>query len=299
MVPPADKAFYLDRLKVIKSYGFNGVRHHSHFLPPEYYDACDEMGILVQPELPIVYRPFYDRAQGPAREIKKTERAPVITRHRNHPTVFGWCMGNELYDGIAIGEELYRIAKELDPQRMVIDSDGLMMKNWLSGERDRPTLDYFAFQFDVFNRPQDLPGLYACPAEPPKPVISHETGNFGTFPLLTRLSCLSTTSNPSGSSRRGESGGAEPARRGADLGAQLPAPLLPLPQTQHRGYPQEPLPLGHHWWLFQDYWTGSNGIVESYFRPKEHIKPEEVRQFVNDVVLLEDGWPGRTARATP
>ncbi|MEJ1730738.1 hypothetical protein SMA90_30900, partial [Escherichia coli] len=46
---------------------------------------------------------------------------------------------------------------------------------------------------------------------------------------------------------------------------------------------------GHHWWLFQDYWTGSNGIVESYFRPKEHIKPEEVRQFVNDVVLLEDG----------
>ena len=39
MTPPANKEFYLERLNVIKSYGFNGVRHHSHLLPPEYYDA--------------------------------------------------------------------------------------------------------------------------------------------------------------------------------------------------------------------------------------------------------------------
>ena len=30
---------------MIKSYGFNHVRHHSTILPPEYYDACDEAGI--------------------------------------------------------------------------------------------------------------------------------------------------------------------------------------------------------------------------------------------------------------
>ena len=290
MVPPADKAFYLDRLKVIKSYGFNGVRHHSHFLPPEYYDACDEMGILVQPELPIVYRPFYERAQGPALELYKTEWAAVITRLRNHPSVFGWCMGNELYDGIAIGEELYRIAKELDPQRMVIDSDGLMMKNWLSGERDRPTLDYFAFQFDVFNLPQDLPGLYAFPAEPPKPVISHETGNFGTFPLLDQIELFEHNIKPFWFISAREKVAALGLLDEAPIWARNSQRLYYLCHKLNiEDIRKNPYLSGHHWWLFQDYWTGSNGIVESYFRPKEHIKPEEVRQFVNDVVLLEDG----------
>ncbi len=300
MVPPADKAFYLERLKIIKSYGFNGVRHHSHFLPPEYYEACDEMGILVQPELPIVYRPFYERAEGPALELYKTEWAAVITRLRNHPSVFGWCMGNELYDGIAIGEELYRIAKELDPQRMVIDSDGLLGKNWLSGERNRPTLDYYAFQYDVFNLPQDVPGLYDSPAVPPKPVIVHEAGNFGTFPLLDQIEMFQHNIKPfwftAARDKVAELGLLGEVETWARNSQQLYylCHKLNIEDIRKHGYIS-----GHHWWLFQDYWTGSNGLVESYFRPKQHIDPAKVQRFVNDVVLLEDGlkWTYRSGDA--
>jgi beta-galactosidase len=300
MIPPADKAFYLERLKVIKSYGFNGVRHHSHFLPPEYYEACDEMGILVQPELPIVYLPFYQRAQGAALELYKTEWAAVITRLRNHPSVFGWCMGNELYDGIPLGEELYRIAKELDPQRMVIDSDGLLRKDWLSGERRRSTLDYYAFQFDVFNLPQDTPGLYDFPAEPPRPVISHETGNFGTFPLLDQIEQFEHNIKPFWFISAREKVAALDLLDEVPLWARNSQRLYSLCHKLNiEDIRKKPYISGHHWWLFQDYWTGSNGIVESYFRPKEHIKPEEVRQFINDVVLLEDGlaWTYRSGDA--
>ena len=290
MTPPANKEFYLERLNVIKSYGFNGVRHHSHFLPPEYYDACDEMGILVQPELPIVYRPFYERAQGPALELYKTEWAAVITRLRNHPSVFGWCMGNELYDGIPIAGELYRIAKDLDPARMVIDSDGLTAKNWLNGERNRATLDYFAFQFDVFNLPQDRPGLYEFPGVPPKPVISHETGNFGTFPMLDQVEMFEHNIKPFWLVAAREKVAAKGLLGEVDTWVRNSQRLYYLCHKLNiEEIRKNPYISGHHWWLFQDYWTGSNGLVEAYFRPKQYIEPSKVRRFVNDVVLLEDG----------
>lgn len=66
IAPPADKGFYVEHLKVAKSYGFNFVRHHSHFVSPEYYEACDEVGMFVQPELPIAYPRFYNRPGGGA-----------------------------------------------------------------------------------------------------------------------------------------------------------------------------------------------------------------------------------------
>jgi hypothetical protein len=46
---------------------------------------------------------------------------------------------------------------------------------------------------------------------------------------------------------------------------------------------------GYTWWLLQDYWTGANGIVDAYFRPKPAIRPELVRQFNAPVVLLQRG----------
>ena len=52
---PSDKAYHLRQARLAKSHGFNFVRCHSHFLPPEFYDALDEVGIFVSPELPVVY----------------------------------------------------------------------------------------------------------------------------------------------------------------------------------------------------------------------------------------------------
>ena len=52
---PSDKAYHLRQARLAKSHGFNFVRCHSHFLPPEFYEALDEVGIFVSPELPVVY----------------------------------------------------------------------------------------------------------------------------------------------------------------------------------------------------------------------------------------------------
>ena len=55
---PCDKQLHLKRLRMIKSYGFNHVRHHSTIMPSEYYDACDEVGIIATAEFPICYAEF-------------------------------------------------------------------------------------------------------------------------------------------------------------------------------------------------------------------------------------------------
>ena len=35
--------------------GMNFVRHHSHILPIEYFDAACEVGIMISAEFPIAY----------------------------------------------------------------------------------------------------------------------------------------------------------------------------------------------------------------------------------------------------
>lgn len=290
MSPPTDKDVYLQRLRLIKQYGFNGVRHHSHFLPPEYYDACDEAGILVQPELPIAYQPFYDKATGDAVKLYKTEWIAAIKRFRNHPSIFAWCMGNELSGKVPHNQELYDIAKQLDPSRPVIDTDGLFGSDWMDGKLDRPTLDYYMLQFDVWNLPLDRPDKYKLGAVPAKPALSHETGNFGTFPLFDQIDLFKHNFKPFWLTAAKE--------RVADTGLLAENELWAANSQRlywlcHKldieNLRKNPYLSGHHWWLFQDYWTGSNGLVDAYFRPKAAIRPEQVRAFVNDVVLLEEG----------
>ena len=51
--PPVNFSFYKERLQFARSLGMNFVRHHSHILPIEYFDAACEIGIMVSAEFPI------------------------------------------------------------------------------------------------------------------------------------------------------------------------------------------------------------------------------------------------------
>eukprot|EP01047_Picozoa_sp_COSAG01_P081982 COSAG01_NODE_16569_length_1224_cov_12.170667_2_plen_98_part_00 len=43
--PPLNFSFYKERLRFARSLGMNFVRHHSHILPIEYFDAACEVGM--------------------------------------------------------------------------------------------------------------------------------------------------------------------------------------------------------------------------------------------------------------
>ncbi|WP_435925749.1 glycoside hydrolase family 2 TIM barrel-domain containing protein [Paenibacillus sp. DYY-L-2] len=82
---------------------------------------CDRNGILVQEELPLWQQPFEPGEE--TMPVAKQQIFETISRHRHHPSVIAWGMGNEL-DGQSeqtqkFVQQLKSYTLELDPTRMV------------------------------------------------------------------------------------------------------------------------------------------------------------------------------------
>ena len=119
-VPPADRSFHLRNLGKARKAGFNFVRLHTHCEVPEYFEAADEAGILVQPELP------YINGDIPTEEVEFDPVKDMLELHRNfrrHPSFAVYSNGNEGSFGRRLDEYLYRLAKNLDPDRLKIGMD--------------------------------------------------------------------------------------------------------------------------------------------------------------------------------
>ncbi len=289
IAPPSDKQYYLNRLKVAKSYGFNFVRHHSHFLPPEYYEACDEVGMFVSPELPIAYMRYYNRAKGAARDLYYKEWAGAILRYRNHPSIFDWCMGNELWAGIDIAPELYNLAKRLDPTRPVIDSDGVFAPGIIDGTKDRATMDFYTVMFGILTTPLENPDKFKT-GTPLKPVITHEEGNFVSFPRLDSIPLYDKTPfKPFWLTiARDKIAQAGLLEETANWSLQSEKLYYLCHKFNLEALRKNSKISGYHWWLLQPWYPGSNGLVDVHRRPNS-ITPEQVRQINGPVVLLQDG----------
>ena len=282
VVPPADRAYWLHYLGLRREFGFNGVRHHSMMPPEAYLSAADEVGMFVQPELPIAYRPFFDRSTDAGKDLYRQVWRDYLRQMRNHPSVFAWCMGNELWNGFPLGAELYGAAKELDPTRPVIDADGIPAT-------DRPTLDYLSVQFAESTLPWGASrGKYKLAKPAPKPVLVHEMSNLCTLPdpatidrytgpvipfwLQTMRDCLT---------QRGFSWRLPDM---LDASNRFQARLLQLNLEATRLSPEID---GYHQWLFRDYWTQSSGFVDQFDAPRK-LTPDFARQFNGPAVLLLD-----------
>ncbi len=289
VAPPADKEEFRRRLSIARDYGFNYVRHHSWFPPEEYFEAADEVGLMVQPEFPIAYR--WDLAATPEAKRRLLEQwGAVIRLRRNHPSLVTWCMGNELYDSFEQAPEMYRIAKTLDPGRLVIDSDGCSFKH-----RGRATLDFMVVQFNEGASIGFGDGKYSgIPADLMKPVIAHEMGYFVTLPDLSQINLFK--------------GGIRPywLLQTRDLAASRGVAAL-YPEWLERSYRLQAVCLktnieaarrsrlgGYSAWLFQDYPNCAEGVVDMFFRPKA-LSAAEFRKFNAPTVLLLDA-PRRSFR---
>jgi hypothetical protein len=312
MAMPYDKESHLQQLRMIQSYGFNHVRHHSTIMPPEYYDACDELGIITTAEFPIAYYMFLPgsgetwksrvpagTAPAQAIETYKREWTATIKQHRNHPSILCWVMGNELHDAIpnitALRNPFVTIARQHDPYRFFLDADGGVTPNLQTPCGDRDTLAFCCVCFDEASNPFANPDKLRMP-RPKKPIIEHEAGNYVTFSRPDLPDQFQHNFKPfwleSGRARLEKLGLLHEASLWAEKSERLYALLHKCNLESLR---KNPHLSGYHWWLFQDYWTSSNGLVDHYFRPKS-ITKEEVLQFNNEVVVLQDGLQ-RTHRA--
>ncbi len=279
---PADVAAWTRYLGLRRAYGFNGVRHHSTMLGESYLRAADEVGMFVQPELPIAYEPFLKAATPAGLDLYRQVWRRYIEQMRNHPSVMAWCMGNEEWQGWSLGPELYDLAKALDPTRPVIDTDGL----WPG--QARATVDYLTIQHEEGSIPwAGSRGKYA--AKPAKrPALVHEMSNLSVLPDPADIPRYTGVIRPFWLEQMRDS----VARR--HLGDQLPAMLdasrrfqASLLKLNIESARLNPGLDGYHQWLFRDYWTGSTGFVNQFDQPRA-ISAAQARAYNGPAALLLD-----------
>jgi len=120
MTSPADPAVHLTNMKFIKAAGFCYARMHTHCEIPEYFEAADEAGILIQPELPYYCgNPTESFDFNPMRELKELYR-----HYRRYVSWGTYCMGNEGWLGSPVDKELCNWVRENDPDRPCQHQDG-------------------------------------------------------------------------------------------------------------------------------------------------------------------------------
>ncbi len=111
----------------IKGMGANFVRLGHYPQDPSVYEACDELGIILWDELPWCRGGMGEEKW---KENTETMLAKMIIQNYNHPSIFFWSLGNEIYwlpDFENGGDEarlnaylqkLHDLAHKLDPMRM-------------------------------------------------------------------------------------------------------------------------------------------------------------------------------------
>lgn len=153
MVSPASKDEHLKHLQIARASGFNYVRLHTHCELPEYFEAAEEAGIMIQPELPYYGDyPTEAFAFDPMRDLTELYR-----HYRRYVSLTTYCTGNEGLLGKPLDREIYQLAKRLDPDRLMIHQDG----NFNTAENS-----------DFRNGPINVwvPGSFQCEA----PFVAHE-----------------------------------------------------------------------------------------------------------------------------
>lgn len=174
---------YTQEFNIIQELGCNFIRlaHYPH--PKEVYDKCDELGIIVQTEVPCVNRfnspeiagsncpqEYYDHL-----DIQYTD---MVRQHFNHPCILFWGLFNEATTNDASWAktklEYYKaLIKNIDPERWVgyVAPQGQSNPSSYMGN---PDLDWFGGNIYV--------GWY-----------SNTTSNNPTSALNTRINNIVTT----------------------------------------------------------------------------------------------------------
>ncbi len=165
--------------QMIKDLHGNAVRPHAQPHPRHYLDLADEMGLLVLDETALFGSSLQLNFEAPAAWNRYAEHYDnLIRRDRNHPSVFGWSWGNELFASFiyedAITQEQkdkwYAQLADLGARGRPLDDT----RNWFScdGDEDvRGTMPVWNKHFGLGRPHPDW-----LPKEPTKPLMIGESG---------------------------------------------------------------------------------------------------------------------------
>lgn len=121
LASPPYREVHRRHLKLAREYGFNYVRHHTHCEVPEFFEAADEAGVMVQPELP-----YYGSTAAGGREVyrPRQDAEELATHYRRFVSFATYCTGNEGQLPPPLDAELFTYFRTVDPSRVAIHQDG-------------------------------------------------------------------------------------------------------------------------------------------------------------------------------
>jgi len=123
-------------LELIREIGANTIRlaHYQH--AQEFYELCDEYGMVVWAEIPYI---TMHMANGTENTL--TQMRELITQNYNHPSIAVWGLSNEITAASAVNEELLENHRQLNDLCHRIDpTRKTTMANVFMLETDSPIL---------------------------------------------------------------------------------------------------------------------------------------------------------------
>ncbi|HCC17361.1 MAG TPA: hypothetical protein DEP83_02175 [Porphyromonadaceae bacterium] len=187
---------------IVRSYGLNHVRFHSWTPPEAAFVAADEIGVFLQPELPLWGT--YHESDTTLISYMMQEGYRIMEEYGNHPSFVMLSLGNELEGDTVVMARVVRGLKEVDNRPLY----ALGTNNHYWNPQTHPEEDFFVAmrQGEVApNNSTDLRGSFSFADSdqggiinslPPdtyrnfssanqnlgKPAIGHETGQYQVYP---------------------------------------------------------------------------------------------------------------------
>jgi len=171
--PDTSRDRWRRKLATLRAYGYNYVRCQSYVYAPEYLDAADEVGLLVQSEMGMLgawgghtawHIYAWPQPMAGVRRALKSQWDHVVLRDVNHPSANLYCMSNELGANTLFPRtawQCYHDTKAIKPTALVLWTDG--------GHNDALPEDFVNAEASI-------------DATCDKPLIQHEYRWWSSFP---------------------------------------------------------------------------------------------------------------------
>ena len=308
---PMDMASWRRYLQICKGYGINHIRFHSWCPPEAAFMAADIEGVYLQPELP--FWGDFNKDDGNLMSFLHKEGANILGLYGHHPSFVMFALGNELWGDIPSMKKFVDSFRHIDPSKLYTFGSNYYLgyQGWNEG------MDYFttcrnggegwgnfnthtrgsfsfadAYDGGMINHfyPNSSMNFDEAISKCQVPIISHETGQFQTYPDYNEIKKYRGVLYPYNleifRNRLEKAGMADQAeafhRASGRWSVQLYKADIEM-DLRTRGM------AGFQLLDIQDYpGQGSAyvGILDAFMESKGITTPEEWKQWCNDIVPL-------------
>jgi hypothetical protein len=206
--PPMDRSGWLAYFRTCRDYGLNHVRFHTWTPPEAAFDAADELGFYLQPELP-----FWGDFTQEAFDALLPEAERILRVYGSHPSFVMFSLGNEHAGGAERLDEVVRRLKKSDGRRLYVRGTCAFWWNgrpgpdddyWIAG--DAKSIEGESFQIRGANLmpwghvqravANTLTDYRSGANANDVPTVSHEIGQYSVYPDFDEISKYAGVTRP-------------------------------------------------------------------------------------------------------